>query len=470
MLSVRASVIYQSRQIGGPTVGNFMSVEGPRPGTTAAGRAIAEHGYREDEYVVRGTADLFAHDADWRPVVHRAAVPFVTRILVRRPADAAAATGSVVIEPLHPSGDMASAWPRTGRMLTREGWSWVGVTQDVAGLAATKAGDPERYGELDIPEAGLGFDIVAQVASWLWTGAVEGLVLDHLFMTGASYTGTFQRVFLGEGFHARARRPDGGPAVEGYLIQISSGGFELGGYHPLSSASGRPPLDHPARVIQPRDVPVIELLSENEAETNLAARRDDSDAPGDHYRLYEVPGTCHMSRGESRRSTLPPTVEEPSTFPMYALAGGALDNLRRWAVEGQAPPRAPRIELLPDADAGPHGEVPGSLPCARDEHGNALGGVRMPEVDVPVASYYPHSTLREPAMAGPPGRRPLPLGSLMGAMTPFAPDKLRELYGTPEAYREAYARRTAELVAERWILPGDADRMLAQAATVAFDP
>ncbi len=94
----------------------------------------------------------------------------------------------------------------------------------------------------------------------------------------------------------------------------------------------------------------------------------------------------------------------------------------------------------------------------------------MPEVDVPVASYYPHSTLREPAMTGPPGRRPLPLGSLMGAMTPFAPDKLRELYGTPEAYREAYARRTAELVAERWILPGDADRMLAQAATVAFDP
>lgn len=446
------------------------SVDGPRPGTTAEGRVVAEHGYREDEYVVRGTADLYAHDADWRPVVHRPAVPFVTRVLVRRPVDAAAATGSVVIEPLHPSGDMASAWPRTGRMLTREGWSWVGVTQDIAGLAATKAGDPERYRELDIPEAGLGFEIVAQVASWLWTGAVEGLVLDHLFMTGASYTGTFQRVFLGEGFHARARRPDGSPAVEGYLIQISSGGFGLGGYHPLSGASERPPLDHPARVIRPRDVPVIELLSENEAETNLAARRDDSDEPGDRYRLYEVPGACHMSRGESRRSTLPPTVEQPSTFPMYALAGGALENLRRWAVDGVAPPRAPRIDLLPDPDAGPHGEIRGSLPCARDEHGNALGGVRMPEVDVPVASYYPHSTLREPATTAPPGGRPISLGSLMGSMTPFPPDKLRKLYGTPDAYRAAYIRRTRDLVADHWILPGDAERMLAAAGTVTFDP
>ena len=334
-------------------MGSITSVEGPRPGTTAAGRAIAGHGYVEEEYVLRGTADLFTYDGDRRPVVLRPDLGFVTRILVRRPAEAGDATGSVVIEPLHPAGDMASAWPRTGRMLTREGWSWVGVTQDLAGLAATKAGDPDRYRELDIPELGLGFDIVATVATWLRTGAVDGLVLDHLFMTGASYTGTFQRVFLGEGFHDRARRSDGGPAVEGYLIQISSGGFLLGGYHPISEAAGRPPADHPPRVIQPRDVPVIELLSEGEAETNLRSRRDDSDAPGDRYRLYEVPGACHMSRGESSGSLLPETVEEPSTFPMYALAGGALENLRRWAVEGVAPPRAPRIELREDARRRP---------------------------------------------------------------------------------------------------------------------
>jgi hypothetical protein len=174
-----------------------------------------------------------------------------------------------------------------------------------------------------------------------------------------------------------------------------------------------------------------------------------------------------MSRGESSGSLLPETVEEPSTFPMYALAGGALENLRRWAVEGVAPPRAPRIELREDG-AGPHGASPESLPPVRDGHGNAVGGVRMPEVDVPVASYSPRSTMREPAAVGPPGRRPVPLGELMGSMVPFPPAVLRDLYGSPSGYRAAYRERVDALLAERWILPGDADRMLAQAATVTF--
>ena len=48
----------------------------------------------------------------------------------------------------------------------------------------------------------------------------------HLFMTRASYTGTFQRVFIGDGFHARARKPDGGPAVDGYRQPAREPGAE----------------------------------------------------------------------------------------------------------------------------------------------------------------------------------------------------------------------------------------------------
>jgi hypothetical protein len=457
-------------------MGTITSIGEPRPGPTPIAPTIAKHGYVEEEQVIRGTADLFTYDEAWQPVLDMGAVPFVTRVLVRRPADPAAASGSVVLEPLHPSGDMGAAWGRSRRMLTREGWTWVGVTQDVAGLAATKAGDPERYDELDVPMVGLGFDIVATVASTLRRGDFGSVVLDHLFMTGASYTGTFQRVFLGEGFHERARRPDGGPAVDGYLIQISSGAFMLGGYNPINEATGRPPADHPQRIIQPRDVPVIELLSEGEAETNLASRRDDSDEPSDRYRLYEVPGACHMSRGESSGSMLPATVEEPSTFPMYAVVGGALENLRRWSVEGDPPPRAERIELLADADAAPHGEMAEARPCARDEHGNALGGVRMPELEVPIASYYPHSTLADAGAAaagrprgeGRPGRPAMPLGEIMGSMTRFPPEQLRELYGSPAEYVARYRKVADGLVADRWILPADAERMVETAAGVTF--
>jgi Alpha/beta hydrolase domain len=53
-------------------------------------------------------------------------------------------------------------------------------------------------------------------------------------------------------------------------------------------------------------------------------------------------------------------------------------------------------------------------------------------------------------------------------MTPFPPEKLRDLYGTPAGYLGAYRLRLDELVAERWIVPADAERMLGQAAAVEF--
>jgi hypothetical protein len=288
-------------------------------------------------------------------------------------------------------------------------------------------------------------------------------------MTGASHTGSFQRVFLGDGFHDRARRPDGGPAVEGYLIQISSGGFWLGGYHPLNDDSPRPPLGDRRRTIAPHDVPVIELLSEGEAETNRDARRHDADDPADRYRLYEVAGACHMSAGEpgSMLSALT-TVEEPSDFPMWSLAAGALTNLRRWAVEGVAPPRARPIELHDRRGDGRCGSAEEALPVRRDADGNALGGVRSPHLDVPVAAYYPHATLVEPRSVGPTGRPTIDAGDLLGTMTRFEPDELRRRYGDPAGYRHRYEAGVATLVDQRWVTAPDGDRLCAQAATIEF--
>jgi hypothetical protein len=431
-------------------------------------KRIARAGYVEDEYLVSGTADLYGYD-DGTTVVVRTDIPFTTRALVRRPADAGAATGAVVVEPLHPSGDMSSAWPRVGRSIMRDGWTWIGLTQDLAGMAATRRSDPERYERLSLPETGLGFDVMARWLTWLRAEGLPHVRLDHAVMTGASHTGSFQRVFLGDGFHDRARRPDGGPAVEGYLIQISSGGFGLGGYHPLHEDCPRPALGDRRRTIGAHDVPIIELLSEGEAETNRAARRPDRDEPGDRYRLYEVPGACHMSAGEPDTMLAGlKTVEEPSDFPMWALAAGALANLHRWTVEGTAPPRADRIELLDHRDDGPCGAAPESLPARRDEHGNALGGVRTPHLDVPVARYYPRSTLVDPVRVGPPGRAAIDAGQLMGSMERFTADKLRNLYGEPAGYRRRYDEGVARLVDEGWVLGADGERLCEQARTVAF--
>jgi hypothetical protein len=448
-------------------------IEGPRPGRAlGVGPQLEAAGYVELELLVRGTADLFTYDAQWNTIPRRQAVPYTTRLLLRRPRDASRASGDAVIEALHPAGDMASAWPRTGRTILRENMCWVGVTQDVMGLRALQATDTERYAALDIPEQGLGFDIVARVASWLRSADSPLPGIARLFMTGASYTGTFQRVFIGDGFHARARKPDGGPAVDGYLIQISSGAFMLGGYTPLSEGTQVPPGGDRRRTIGALDVPVIELLSEGEAETNLASRRPDSDDP-DRYRLYEVAGASHMIAREAGPMGLP-VIEEPSDFPMDMLVGGALVNLRRWVVDGVAPPRAERLVVLPERAAGRCGLRDEAFPLRRDEHGNAVGGVRSPWVDVPIAAYYPHSTPRAPdttAMAAAaPGRRlsVADVADLMGCMRRFTPDELRARYGSPARYRELFEQKLARAIGARWIAAADGERARATAAGVEF--
>jgi hypothetical protein len=455
-----------------------LQIDDARSSTSLAVPGLARRGYIETEHVVRGTASLYGYSDDGdgtddatgshRTILVESDLPFTTRLLVRRPEVPTEAAGTVILEPLHPAGDMPSAWPRVGRTITRSGFTWVGVTQDLAGLAATKASDPERYAELDIPHVGLGYDIVAQVAAML-RGPDSPVEIDHLLMTGASYTGTFQRVFLGDGFHTRTRRPDGGPAIEGYLIQISSGGFGVGGYNPINPDAGRLPLDDPRRTIGGHGVPVIELLGEGEAETHQRVTRDDSDERPDPYRLYEIPGGCHMSSGERGHGPLAPTVEEPSDFPMWAIAGQTLLNLRRWVVDGTPPPRADRLVHLDDAEAGPHGERADAIPLRRDEHGNAIGGVRTPYVDVPIASYYPHSTLAGEAMPGGPGRGAgIDMGDLLGCMHRFTPERLRELYGTPAEYQRQFGEAMERVVASRWIDPVDATWLVDQAAAIDF--
>lgn len=430
--------------------------------------SLARRGYVEEEHVVRGTADLYGYDESWRTIPAESDIPFVTRLLVRRPLEPTDAARTVVLEPLHPAGDMSSAWPRTGRAILRSGYTWVGVTQDVAGLAATIASDPERYAGLDIPHVGLGFDIVAQVATWLRSDA-STIPVDHMVMTGASYTGTFQRTFTGDGFHDRARRPDGGPAVEGYLIQISSGGFGVGGYNPVSPDVGRLPIDDPRRTVGGHGVPIIELLGEGETETHRLVTRDDSDDPADPYRLYEVPGGCHMSGAERGHGPTAATVEEQSDFPMWALAGAALANLHAWIVDGTPPPRAERLVHLDQPDAGPHGERADAVALERDEHGNAVGGIRTPYVDVPIARYYPHSTVAgEPRQAGPDRGVRINVGDLLGHMVRFGPERLRELYGTAEEYRRRFGESMDAAVAGRWIGDEDAAYLRERAADVSF--
>src|SRR5690606_6387638 len=109
---------------------------------------------------------------------------------------------------------------------------------------------------------------------------------------------------------------------------------------------------------------------------------------------------------------------------------------------------------------------------ALDEHGNPLGGVRNPYVDVPVAKYAPFNTAREPlienaaewiiANGGIEGARIM--CRLSAYQEPFSREKLRELYGDKHAYLRRVEERLDELEREGWSLPLYRELILRDAA------
>ena len=102
--------------------------------------------------------------------------------------------------------------------------------------------------------------------------------------------------------------------------------------------------------------------------------------------------------------------------------------------QGMSLPKAPRIRL--DANA-PDG-------IARDQHGNALGGLRTPWVEVPDATYLARISQKDPLRAG---------------MRPFGDEEMRKLYGSRRHYIQLVNRKVDQLVHDRWIMAEDADLM-----------
>jgi hypothetical protein len=113
--------------------------------------------------------------------------------------------------------------------------------------------------------------------------------------------------------------------------------------------------------------------------------------------------------------------------------------MHRWLCEGQRPPSLARIELL--------GEPP---EIARDEHGIAKGGLRLPAVEVPVAT-----------LSGTNGGSRMV--QLVGSRTDFAPERLRELYPDHATYVRRFREAVDAAVSAGYLLRRDAEVMVAEA-------
>jgi hypothetical protein len=413
----------------------------------------AEVGYLEEEWLASGVDDL--------------GQPYTTQVYIWRPRDPAKFSGTILAEPLHALGVppmMQYISPYVAR--AGHGWAMIG-SQKTPIETYVRSTDPDYYSVLRIepapgaPEqpppssdsaavaayrAGMNQAsnaILAQVGAALRAddGPFAGLRSRHVILMGHSQTGGVVTSYVDEK-HAAQRLAGGAPIYDGYF----------------PSGSPRAPFG-------PRDVPLIQLVSDGDVSdaeargpefANRRYRRPDSDDPNDRFRLYELAGTAHMG-------TRYPPHSDPARWKAYLgedLGGFTMnsmphheqfsmgvDHLVQWVSNGVVPPRAPRLEV-----------ALGGRYLAKDEHGNTLGGIRSPQMDVPRATYLPNPL-------NPDGT---PRRGVVGLEVAFPPEKMRALYGTLADYVQRFNARLDELIAQGWLLAEDAADSRAEAARQRF--
>ncbi len=434
---------------------------------------LTAFGYVEEEFFLAGTARAYTSPAPLGSDGRWAATPgasadYVTRILVRRPATRRGFNGTVFVEWLNVSGglDAAPDWTFTHTMLLREGFAWVGVSAQLVGVSGSggplglnlslKAVDPVRYGPLSHPGDSFSYDMFSQVAQALrqpsGTAPLGALRPRRLIAIGESQSAGRLVTYV-NAIHPVAR------VYQGVLIHSRGGGAS-----PLSQAPQPAiPAPTPSFIREDVGVPVLTF----EIETDLvslgffAARQPDSK----FVRLWEVAGTAHGDTyllavgpddpgpGAIDTAYLPPlssffggvvTCNAPiNSGPQHYVLAAALVRLNRWVRGGRAQGTgAPRLQV-----------TAGSPPAiARDQLGNALGGIRTHQVDVPLA-----------ALSGF-GQTGSAFCALFGTTTPFDAATLATLYPTHDGYVAAVVRAARRAKSDGYLLKVDAQAIAAAAA------
>jgi hypothetical protein len=453
-------------------------------------------GYIEEEFFISGTANVY----DWagaqpHPVV-RGHGPYTTRILVRRPASRGRFTGNVYVEILNPARgyDTAVFFGFTAEHLM-SGHAWVGVTTNATAQAGLKRFDPARYASMSLAnplpaprqadfcaasppqgqggsgrggagapviprgypdENGLRFDAFSQIGAWLRSDSLTNPLaeLGVQYVVMVSHTGGDVATYAA-GVSRLARLNSERPVYDAFVMKSGSG------VGTMSNCGRALALDDPRRLFANLGVPVIVIKPQNDVPST---RRPDSDGPDDMFRLYEIPGASHSDRWPYRflpvNADLRKTVDLPhdvdrgvvtdlwpyargcdvagitmNDFPIGYLINGALANLDTWLRSGLPPPRAERIATKPD------GEI------VTDQYGNAVGGVRTPMLDVPIATY----------LAGTPGD--FATCDTIGYRAAWDWSRLEAVHGSYDSYAGKVLASIDGLVRDRWITPADAVRM-----------
>jgi hypothetical protein len=402
-----------------------------------SGMDLEGHGYIEQEFFVEGAANRYT-----RPEMETAEVvdgghPYKTRFIVRRPADAADFNGTVVVEwnNVTAGRDLDIDWLQVGEHLMRNGYVWIGLSAQRVGVDQMREWSPTRYGTLDVTVGGtiegdaLSYDILTAVGE-LFRGAVGkallgGFEIEHVFATGHSQSAGRLAVYLNNVHPLN-------PVFDAVIVHGGGG-----------------------RIRDDQPVKIWKLMAETDMVRRAGNRQPDSDT----FRQWEVAGSSHVDvfYGQERAKAIaasqgldPATgqmrdlvCDRPvySRVPFRHVMHTAFDQMVRWVEDGTAPATAPSIAAAPSGS---------ETVFARDEAGNALGGIRLAAHAVPTATNTGINT-----------------GSgfcrLYGSSQPFDAGTLAKLYPTHAVYVAAVKAAVKANVEAGYLLEYDAKATVAEA-------
>jgi hypothetical protein len=433
---------------------------------------LAGAGYVEEEFFFEGTANEY--DVISAPLVNAqvrtTGNAYKTRMIVRRPVSASRFNGVVLVEWLNVTSgfNLDALWLLQQDHLMREGYAFVGVSVQRVGVQGAPADpaaptslttwSPIRYGTLDVTAGGrfvlannggvnasdaLSFDIMAQAGQAVKHPAgvdpLGGLPGNRIVLaSGVSQSEGFLVAYYNS-VHPRD------PVYDAFFLYL---GISRGAY-----GAFRLPLrtDLPTPVFKINTENDVALLGEH------TIRQPDSAT----LRTWEIAGASHVGfdpRGTRvalqvrdnipLASTAGCTLGPPlSHIPSARALNAALDHTVRWVVDGTLPPSAPRIQLASVSPVPPPPPVPFAPPpavVARDGDGNALGGLRLSQHAVPIATNTGINT-----GAG--------FCVLFGTHVDFSEQRLSQLYRNHGAYVSRVGQVTRDNLRAGFIVEADAE-------------
>lgn len=437
---------------------------GPSAPLNAAADSIEAHGFVEREFLIRGKASRYRlADPAGNGQCIDSEHPYTSRLLVRCPQDPAHFNGTVIVEWLNVSTgqDIDFVYAATRELILREGYAWFGVSAQRVGVEALVAWSPGRYGGLSVaapwedPATASPLD-----PAHAFTGAAGG---DVLCWDIYSQAGEVIRSCAGQllGLEQVERLVAAGESQAAFRLTRYFNGIQpLHGWY-----DGFLMYDRAGPVELRTDVGAKAISMGSEF---LAEYAGGSPQDADNQRWWELAGASHVSLAEMqdhvdpqvRRDGLlrldgrPATLTEVlahqhaaapaplwSRVPNADLMKAALHALVAWLSTGTPPPCAPRLAM----------DEQGRL--VRDVEGRTVGGIRYAAYEVP-AAVNGGVTDTGPRLAG--------------QHLDFSPGEMTRRYGSLGAYLNKVREVVAANVAQGFLLPAEASRVLAEAQAARF--